>query len=289
MPGAACAPEAVWLNQLKIGNLLIIGHSCRLLRVRQGSDLGNTEDPTAQPPCPSRAGLSLSWRAGPGRRPKVGVMKIEIWSDIACPFCYIGRRHLELALEELPFRDEVSVEWRSFQLDPAASSEGSQRAVEMLASKYGMSLEQARASQAQVSARAREVGLEMRDDGGVSTNTRDAHRLLHLAAEHGLQDELKGALFRAHFAEGVNVGDHAVLSGIATGVGLAGDEVSAVLNSDRFAHEVVSDQQEGQSLGVQGVPFFVLGRRYGLSGAQPVEVFREALEQAWQEQGAAGS
>ncbi len=216
-------------------------------------------------------------------------MKIEIWSDIACPFCYIGRRHLELALEELPFRDEVSVQWKSFQLDPTASADGGQRAVDMLASKYGMSLEQARASQAQVSARAREVGLDMRADGGLSTNTRDAHRLLHLATEHGLQSELKAALFQAHFADGVNVGDHTVLSSIATGVGLPEEDVSAVLNSDRFAAEVASDQQEGQSLGVQGVPFFVLGRRYGLSGAQPVEVFREALEQAWQEQGATGS
>ena len=214
-------------------------------------------------------------------------MNIEIWSDIACPFCYIGRRHLELALEKLPFGPEVRVQWRSFQLDPQASPAGEQRAVEMLAAKYGMSAEQAAASQAQVSAQAREVGLEMREDGGYVTNTLDAHRLLHLASEHGLQDELKGALFAAHFGQGSNVGDHEVLADLAAEVGLPQDAVSELLSGDRFRNDVANDQQQARDYGVQGVPFFVVDRKYGLSGAQPVETFENALTQAWEERQAA--
>ncbi len=210
-------------------------------------------------------------------------MKIEIWSDIACPFCYIGRRHLELALENLPFRDEVNIEWRSFQLDPSAPATGGQKAIEMLASKYGMSPEQAAANQAQLAERAAEVGLEIRADGGYVTNTKDAHRLTHLAAEHGLADELSVALFAAHFGTGDNVGDHDVLRTLAREVGLPEDETEQVLSSDRYAEEVEADQLQAQRFGAQGVPFFVIDRKYGISGAQPVEAFEKALTESWQE------
>lgn len=210
-------------------------------------------------------------------------MKIEIWSDIACPFCYIGRRHLELALDKLPFKDDVTIEWRSFQLDPSAPADGQQKAVEMLATKYGMSPAEAAANQAQVSERAAEVGLEMRADGGFVTNTRDAHRLTHLAAEHGLADELSTALFAAHFGTGHNVGDHTVLRDLAQEVGLPDDETEQVLGSDRFAAEVEGDQQQAQAFGAQGVPFFVIDRKYGISGAQPVEAFEKALTESWEE------
>jgi len=210
-------------------------------------------------------------------------MKIEIWSDIACPFCYIGRRHLELAAEELPFRDELEVHWRSFQLDPAAEVEQDRDTITMLAEKYGMSREQAAENQRQVAQRAAEVGLEMSETGGIPTNTADAHRLLHLAREHSLADELKVSLFQAHFAGGKNVGQRDVLRELATSVGLPAAEVDQVLDSDRFATDIIAEQQEGQGLGVQGVPFFVLDRKYALSGAQPPEVFRQALTQAWEE------
>lgn len=210
-------------------------------------------------------------------------MKIEIWSDIACPFCYIGRRHLELALDNLPFKDDVSIEWRSFQLDPSAPADGAQKAVEMLASKYGMSKEQAAASQAQVSERAAEVGLEMREDGGFVTNTKDAHRLTHLAAEHGLADELSGALFAAHFGTGSNVGNRDVLRDLAREVGLPAEETEQVLSGDRYAAEVEADQRQAQAFGAQGVPFFVIDRKYGISGAQPVEAFEKALTESWEE------
>lgn len=209
-------------------------------------------------------------------------MKIEIWSDIACPFCYIGSRHLELALERLPFRDEVEIHWRSFQLDPQAEVEQESDTIAMLASKYGMSREQAAANQAQVAERAAEVGLEMSPEGGVPTNTLDAHRLLHLADTHDLQNALKQRLFRAHFTERVNVGHRDVLRALALEVGLPAADVDRVLDSQEFALEVAGDQQQAGNFGVRGVPFFVLDRKYGLSGAQPVEVFEQALTESWE-------
>lgn len=210
-------------------------------------------------------------------------MKIEIWSDIACPFCYIGRRNLELAMEELPFSDELKIEWRSFQLDPGADVEQDGNTVDMLAAKYGMSREQAAANQAQVAGRAAEVGLRMNADGGIPTNTLDAHRLGHLAREHGLAEEMSERLFRAHFAESQHVGRHEVLRTLALEVGLPEAEVDRVLAGTEYSSEVVREQEEGQALGVQGVPFFVLDRKYGISGAQPPEVFQQALTQAWEE------
>lgn len=215
-------------------------------------------------------------------------MKIEIWSDIACPFCYIGGRHLELALEQLDFRDEVQTEWRSFQLDPTAAVENQENVIAMLARKYGMTMEQAAANQRQVAAKAAEVGLEMSEEGGVQTNTLDAHRLLHLAARHDLADELGKRLWHAHFAERRNVGRHDVLRELAIEVGLPADEVEALLSGDGFAAEVAADQAEAARIGVRGVPFFVIDRKYALNGAQPVEAFTQALQQAWDERGTAG-
>lgn len=215
-------------------------------------------------------------------------MKIEIWSDIACPFCYIGGRHLELAMENMPFRDEVEIHWRSFQLDPQAEVDQDTDTITMLARKYGMSREQAEANQAQVAERAGQVGLTMSPQGGIPTNTLDAHRLLHLAAGHGLQHALKQRLFRAHFAERVNVGHREVLRGLAAEVGLPAADVDRVLDSQEFALEVAGDQQQAGNFGVRGVPFFVLDRKYGLSGAQPVEVFEQALRESWAERGQSG-
>src|SRR5690625_5014940 len=172
-------------------------------------------------------------------------MKIEIWSDIACPFCYIGRRNLELAMQELPFADELEIEWRSFQLDPGAAVEQEGDTIGMLAAKYGMSREQAAASQAQVAERAAEVGLEMSPEGGIPTNTLDAHRLLHLAREHSLADTLKNRLFEAHFAENQHVGRHEVLRELALETGLPAEEVDRVLAGEEYSREVVTEQHEG--------------------------------------------
>ena len=213
-------------------------------------------------------------------------MKIEIWSDIACPFCYIGGRHLELALDDLPFGDEVELEWRSFQLDPTAPVETQESTAAMLARKYGMSVEQARASQQQISERAAAVGLSMNPEGSIPTNTKDAHRLMHLAARHGLAHAMGQRLFKAHFEDRVNVGKHGELKRLGVEVGLPAAEIDALLAGNEFEAEVSADQQLAASFGVRGVPFFVLDRKYAISGAQPVESFRAALKKAWDERSA---
>lgn len=210
-------------------------------------------------------------------------MKIEIWSDIACPFCYIGKRNLEAALQEFEHADEVELEWRSFELNPQAPVDGESDMTEMLAAKYGYSREQALAMNEQVSERARQAGLDFRMADIVPTNTFDAHRLIHLAARHGLQAQMKERLLHAYFTEGQHLGDTETLVQLAGETGVPAGEAEAMLAGDDFKHEVRADQTEARDLSITGVPFFVVDRKYGISGAQPVEVFTQALEQAWQE------
>jgi predicted DsbA family dithiol-disulfide isomerase len=210
-------------------------------------------------------------------------MKIEIWSDIACPFCYIGKRNLEAALSEFPHADDVEIEWRSFELDPQAPVDTEQDMADLLARKYGYSREQAQAMNAQVSERARVAGLDFRMDDIVPTNTLNAHRLIHLAARHGLQAEMKERLLRAYFTEGRHVGDVETLVELAGEVGVPAAEARELLQGEELAYEVRSDEAEARDFSISGVPFFVFDRKYGISGAQPVEVFKEALENTWQE------
>lgn len=208
-------------------------------------------------------------------------MLLEVWSDVACPFCYIGKRHLESALAAFPHADEVDVRWRSFQLAPDAPRdvEGSQ--VEHLARKYGKTLDEARAMQASVVRMAADAGLEMDVDAIRMTNTFDAHRLLQHAATVGRQDEMKERLMRAYFIEGEHVGDHATLTRLATEAGLDAAEVETVLGGDAHADDVRRDIETAMGFGLQGVPAFVLERRFGLTGAQPPEVILQGLEKAW--------
>ncbi len=212
-------------------------------------------------------------------------MEIEIWSDIVCPWCYIGKRRFEKALDRFERADAVNVTWRSFQLDPAAPRVPSETTREMLARKYGVSLAQADAMQERVTRLAAGEGLAYRIDLTRHENSFDAHRLLHLAKSKGLQTELKERLFAAHFLEGRPISDAATLARIAEEAGLDAAEVEPVLGSDAFAADVRADREKAARLGIQGVPFFVIAGRYGVSGAQPVEVFREALETAWRETG----
>jgi predicted DsbA family dithiol-disulfide isomerase len=217
------------------------------------------------------------------QRPQEGrAVHVEIWSDIACPWCYIGKRRFESALAGFEHRDDVTVTWRSFQLDPGAPAEREGELAEHLASKYGSSVEQARARQAQIAELAAGEGLEFRFDRTRAGNTFDAHRLVHLAAAHGVQDAMTERLMRAYQSEGELMSDHATLARLGAEVGLPAGEVDELLAGDRFAADVRDDARTGTALGITGVPFFVVDRAFGASGAQPPEVLRGLLEHAWE-------
>jgi predicted DsbA family dithiol-disulfide isomerase len=207
-------------------------------------------------------------------------VQVEIWSDVVCPWCAIGKRRFEAALADFEHRDEVEVRYRSFELDPTTPRTVEGNATQRLADKYGVPLAQAEAMQQRVTDQAATVGLDFRLDKARPGNTVDAHRLLHLAADRGLQAELKERLLLAYFAEGEAVGDVDTLVRLAGQVGLDEAEARTVLESDKYLADVRDDQATAQALGISGVPFFVLDRKFGVSGAQPVEVLLGALRQA---------
>jgi predicted DsbA family dithiol-disulfide isomerase len=208
-------------------------------------------------------------------------MHVEIWSDIACPWCYVGKRRFEAALAAFEHRDEVRVTWRSFELDPGAPHEREGERAEHLASKYGSSVEQARAMEEQMTATAADEGLDFDFRIARSGNTFDAHRLVHLAALHGRQDAMKERLLRGYLSEGELISDHAALERLAVEVGLDAGEVRETLASDRFAAEVREDERTASALGISAVPCFVIDRRFGAPGAQPPEVLARFLQQGW--------
>ena len=204
-------------------------------------------------------------------------MKIEIWSDVVCPFCYIGKRHLEKALEKLPDLD-VEIIWKSFELDPNAPVNSELDIYDTLAKKYGRDRQWAQQMNANMVQMASEAGLDYNMDDVKPTNSFNAHQLIHLAKEHDKQDEMKEALLSAYFVEGKHIGKKDVLLEIASDVGIDKSEAQKVLDNNSYSNEVVGDVEEAHRLGVQGVPFFYINGKYGLSGAQPVEVFVEALK-----------
>ena len=210
-------------------------------------------------------------------------MQVEIWSDPVCPWCYLGKRRFERALESFDHRDEVTVVYRSFELDPSAPPGVTTPTVDRLAGKYGMTAGQAGEAQRQMEQRAAQDGLEFRMDDLRSGNTRDAHRLLHLAKAHGVQAELAERLHRAYFTEQASIFDHSSLTDLAVEAGLDRDDVIRVLASQEYGDAVDTDEAMAQALGVNGVPLFVIDRRYGISGAQPPEVIAQVLDQAWAE------
>jgi predicted DsbA family dithiol-disulfide isomerase len=211
------------------------------------------------------------------------MMKIEIWSDIACPFCYIGKKKFETALEQFEGKDEVEVIYRSFELDPNAAVNQTQDAHDMLATKYGMTREKAQEMNRNVEQQAHAVGLPFDADGMKMTNTHNAHRLAHLANKHGKMGEMTERLYQAYFAESLHVGEASTLTKLAAEIGLDEAEVEGVLASDSYSQEVRSDEQEAAQLGIRGVPYFVIDRKYGISGAQPSETFLQALQKAQEE------
>ncbi|GGW63316.1 DsbA family oxidoreductase [Streptomyces xantholiticus] len=210
-------------------------------------------------------------------------MRVEIWSDIACPWCYIGKARFEKGLEAFAHRDEIEVVHRSFELDPNRAGHDTTPVVDLLAKKYGRTREEARAMEEHVASTARSEGLEYRTEGRDHGNTFDIHRLLHLAKARGLQDELLTLVYRANFAEERSVFDPEVLVALAAEAGLDEQEARRALADEAaYADDVRADEREAAELGATGVPFFVFDRRYGVSGGQPAELFTQALEQAWQ-------
>jgi len=210
-------------------------------------------------------------------------MKVEIWSDVMCPFCYIGKRHFEQAIEKLPFKNEIVVDWKSYQLNPEYHNTNNETIYDYLSRSKGMPIEQAKQMTKQVVEMASNAGLSIDFDHNVPANTFNAHRLIHLAAKHNLQDLAEEKLFEAHFVRSRNLGETSVLVDVAVEIGLDKIEAEQVLNSDQFAEAVRYDVYESQNLGIRGVPYFVLDRKYGVSGAQPVQAFADALTQSFME------
>jgi len=210
-------------------------------------------------------------------------MKIEIWSDIACPWCYIGKRRFEEALRAFPERDALDITWRSFELDPNAPVMQETPTVELLATKYRMPLEQAQGMMDNMTATGAADGITFRFDRSISGNTFDAHRLIHFAATKGRRAEMVERLFAAYFTDGIAMGDRDALAQLAADVGLVAGEVSAMLESDAHAADVREDEARAQQLGISGVPFFAVDEKYGVSGAQPASVLTDAISQAWSE------
>ena len=214
-------------------------------------------------------------------------MEIEIWSDIACPWCYIGKRRFEAALARFEHRDEVRVTWRSFELDPDAPHERAGDRAARLAEKYAITVERAREMEQTVTDAAAGEGLEFRFDIARSGSTFDAHRIVHVAGVHSLQDEMKEALMRAYFTDGELVSDHDTLVRLATEVGVPAPAARAALADDLYAAEVHADEQAARELGITSVPTFVVDRALGASGAHPPDALLDLLRQGWSARSAA--
>ncbi|MDO8292441.1 MAG: DsbA family oxidoreductase [Gallionella sp.] len=207
-------------------------------------------------------------------------MEIEIWSDVICPWCYIGKRRFEMALANFAQHEEVNVIWRSFELDTSAPQQYPGTLDEILARKYGVSMQEAQAMNARVTGIAREVGLEYRLADARPGNTFDAHRLLHFAAARQLGDRATERIMHAYFCEGLAVGDRTALARLAPEFGIAENEAQAMLQSDAYSEAVRADEARAAASGITGVPYFVFNGKSGISGAQPVEAFAEALQHA---------
>ncbi|MET0637821.1 MAG: DsbA family oxidoreductase [Chitinophagaceae bacterium] len=210
-------------------------------------------------------------------------MKVEIWSDVMCPFCYIGKRRFESGLAMFPQRDDIEITWKSFQLNPNLQTNTGKSINEYLADVKGWSVEEARQMNARVTEMAAGEGLTFDFDKAVITNSFDAHRVIQLAKSHGLGDEMEERLFRAYFTEGLDTSDFDTLVKLAAEAGLDPDETARVLAGKEFTEEVERDLYEARQIGVRGVPYFVFNDRYAVSGAQSGETFLGALQKSWSE------
>lgn len=210
-------------------------------------------------------------------------LKIQIWSDIMCPYCYIGKRRIEGALEQFEHKNAVEIEWKSFQLDSNFIASEDDDMAEHLATKYQKDKQWAQEMMDSMTENAKNSGLDFHFEKAVMANSFNAHRLLHLAKKHNLSNELEELLFKAYLTDGKDVNNLTTLSELGLQAGLDITEIEAVLQSDTYAKEVKEDILEAQSIGVQGVPFFVLDNKYAVSGAQHVETFVKTLEKVWEE------
>ncbi|WNR44136.1 DsbA family oxidoreductase [Paenibacillus roseipurpureus] len=211
-------------------------------------------------------------------------MQVEIWSDFACPFCYIGKRRFEKALEEFAHKDAVEVIYRSFELDPNSPKHVPHDVYDMLSSKYGMSRTEAISMNQQLSRQAAADGLDFQFDQLVLTNTFDAHRLQHLAARAGKGAQMAELLFRGYFTKGQNLSDPILLADLAAEAGLDREDALAALSGAQFGDKVREDEGYARQLGIRGVPYYVINRKHAMSGAQPVSSYLNALQMAWQDQ-----
>ncbi len=210
-------------------------------------------------------------------------MKVEIWSDVMCPFCYIGKRKFEKALNQFADKNQIELEWKSFQLSPDLKTNTEISVHEFLATHKGMSMEQAKGMNDQVTQMAAQEGLVYDFDRAVVANSFNAHRFAHYAKTQGKQDDAEELLFRAYFTDGKNIDDYETLIALGKSIGLNTAGVREALESGKFADAVHSDIREATEIGVSGVPFFVFNRKYAVSGAQPVEVFSETLKKSFEE------
>lgn len=210
-------------------------------------------------------------------------MKIEIWSDVMCPFCYIGKKRFDKALEKFTHKDEVEVEWKSYQLNPHLTTQADKNINEYLAEHKGISIEEARTLNEHVTAMAAEEGLTYKMDQAVVANSFMAHRMTHFAKTKGKQLELEELLFKSYFTEGKNIDDLETLLQLGEEIGLDKNELKSILEGNQFAEDVQKDIYEAHQVGLKGVPFFVYNNQYGISGAQPKELFEQTLQQAYDE------
>jgi predicted DsbA family dithiol-disulfide isomerase len=210
-------------------------------------------------------------------------MKINIWSDVRCPFCYIGKRKFEMALERFQHKNDVEVEWQSFELDPNLVTKRDVTAVDHISEIKGISKAKAKEMHQYVTHVAKGVGLDFNLENSVVANSFNAHRLIQFAKSKELGNEAEEALFKAHFIEGKNIDDNEALVETGVSIGLDENETREMLASDAFAKEVKQDEMQAQNFGIRGVPFFVLNDKYAVSGAQSPETFLQAMEQTWKE------
>lgn len=210
-------------------------------------------------------------------------MKVDIWSDVICPFCYIGKSKFEMALQEFAHRAKVEIEWHSFELDPRTKTQGETNVYDYLAERKGQSREWSVQAHEQVTQAALEVGLVYNFDRAIVANTFDAHRLIQLANYKGVGDVAEERLFKAYFTEGKNIGDHATLISLGVEIGLKEAEVKEMFSGNAMEEEVRNDEANAQLLGIRAVPFFVINHKYGISGAQAPDMFLRSLEKAWSE------
>ncbi|MGZ3900226.1 MAG: DsbA family oxidoreductase [Bacteroidia bacterium] len=210
-------------------------------------------------------------------------MRIEVWSDVICPFCYIGKRNYEAALEKFHSKDNIQLTWRCFQLDPDIANEEGISTAEYLATRKNIPQATVKQLLENVSSMAEKAGLQFKMDKAIIANSFDAHRLSHLVMRYGKQNHLEELMFNAHFVDGKNIGDKDILVSLAEEAGVKKEEAEEVLNSKAYAKEVLADISEAEDFNIKGVPFFVINRKYAISGAQPPELFLEVLENSFKE------